>query len=340
MKKVYCYTNEASEAVANYGGAMEADTISKNGRSQKSQMSMGNNIRFMSTGLQTIFIFAFTAITLIGCAFSKPVTISVTPSTATISQNNNVLGNGTYSTSIAPKSYKSFSISADGYDTQTATIYYSDNKSSYQYTLVPNRRTIHISVNPDNANIKIDGNIVGTGSYTFALPKGNYQDMQLSASGYLPKQVRVKYSDNQDSYNFNMEEDQAFLSSVSGTDIANKKMKINVKEGVSREQALKTLKFYITNNFETLEVNDNMAGWVRTAWVSTKFNSTSVRTVRTRVEIKEVPDDGSGTLGFNFYIASQFATERCGTNEECFQDWDRILKKYATLYADMQNSVN
>jgi len=35
-------------AVANFGGAMEADTISKNGRSSKSQMSRGNHIKKIS----------------------------------------------------------------------------------------------------------------------------------------------------------------------------------------------------------------------------------------------------------------------------------------------------
>jgi len=34
----------ADTAFANFGGAMEADTISKHGASLKSQMSKGNNI--------------------------------------------------------------------------------------------------------------------------------------------------------------------------------------------------------------------------------------------------------------------------------------------------------
>jgi len=41
MLQLSSLTNET--AVANQSGAMEADTISKNGRSLKSQMSRGNN---------------------------------------------------------------------------------------------------------------------------------------------------------------------------------------------------------------------------------------------------------------------------------------------------------
>ena len=42
MNKLSNLTNEV--AVANFGGAMEADTISKNGRILKSQMSRANFI--------------------------------------------------------------------------------------------------------------------------------------------------------------------------------------------------------------------------------------------------------------------------------------------------------
>ena len=38
-------SNITIEAVANHGGAMETDTIRKNGRSLKSQTSRGNNIK-------------------------------------------------------------------------------------------------------------------------------------------------------------------------------------------------------------------------------------------------------------------------------------------------------
>jgi len=198
-------------------------------------------------------------------------------------------------------------------------------------------RTINVAVTPRDVDImSSDGSVLGTGSYSFSLKKGYYKELYLYKPGYSSKTVRINYSDNRPSYSFTLEEDQAYLASVTGADIANKTMRIVVKKDMSREQALKNLKYYITDNFETLEVNDNMAGWVRTAWTIARFNT---MTIRTRLEIKEVPDDGSG-LSFKFFIASQYALPSCGTNDECFKDWDRILKKYAKLYSDMQNAVN
>ena len=306
-----------------------------------------------SSILQITVITLFALVVASGCALkkvqSRVATIYVTPSTATISHNGSVVGTGSYTTTLTDGYYSTFNLSADGYESQTATISYSDYKTSYNYTLVPNRRTISVSVTPNTADIRKSGSVVGTGNYQFTLSKGYYQELNLSAPNYLSKTVRIDYSDNQSSYNFSLEEDQAMLVSVSGADIANKWMRIAVRKDMSREQALKSLKYYITDKFETLEVNDNMAGWVRTAWTITKFNS---GTVRTRLEIKEVPDDGSG-LSFKFFIASQYAELNCGPNkvdigkirnelpnEECFKEWDRILKIYVKLYADMSNAVN
>ncbi len=198
-------------------------------------------------------------------------------------------------------------------------------------------RQIYVSVEPSSADIKLNGDIVGTGSYSFSLQEGYYKELLLEAPGYLSKRVRVNYSDNRSSYNFTLEQDEAYLASTSGADVANKNMRILVKKGMSRDDALKKLKYYVTDNFETLEVNDNASGWIRTAWNVERFNSA---TVRTRLELKEVPDDGSGALSFKFFIASQWAKPKCGTNDECFSDWDRILKKFAKLYSDMQNAVN
>lgn len=275
-----------------------------------------------------------------GCATfrkvpTRTVTISVAPSNATISQDGDVVGVGSISTILTQGYYKTFDLSADGYDSETVKVRYSDNQVSYNYSLKQNRKSIYVSVTPNTTNINYKGSIVGTGNYKFSLGRGRNVDLQLSAPGYLSKTVRINYNDNQSSYNFNLVKDQAYMASVSGADIANKTMRIVVRKEMLRDQALKNLKYYITDNFETLEVNDNMAGWVRTAWTITKFNTI---TVRTRLEIKEVPDDGSG-LSFKFFIASQYTTPKCGTSDECFQDWDRILKKYVKLYADMQNAV-
>jgi len=60
MKKIKFFN---SEAVANNGGAMEADTISKHGRSSKSQTSRGNNFLFRNS----CFLLLTASLIIFGC---------------------------------------------------------------------------------------------------------------------------------------------------------------------------------------------------------------------------------------------------------------------------------
>jgi len=52
------YYNSIETASANQSGAMEADTISKNGRSSKSHMSRGNIFQFVLLTIAAILIFS------------------------------------------------------------------------------------------------------------------------------------------------------------------------------------------------------------------------------------------------------------------------------------------
>ena len=74
-------------AGANYGGAMEADTISKNGRSLKSRMSRGNVFKFMAVLLVVCFVYA-------GCNKDddKPSSGSIDKITAKVENGSNYDG--------------------------------------------------------------------------------------------------------------------------------------------------------------------------------------------------------------------------------------------------------
>jgi len=81
IKKVMNDKNKVE--AANQGGAMEADTISKNGRSLKSHKSKRNN-RLKQLALRTASM-VFIAVTMLSCASQK---LPPSPSTKTISVNS------------------------------------------------------------------------------------------------------------------------------------------------------------------------------------------------------------------------------------------------------------
>ena len=133
-----------------------------------------------------------------------------------------------------------------------------------------------------------------------------------------------------------MSVDQAYTASEPGAAIANKRTEFMIKGGMNREQAIQRMKYYISEVFETLEINDNVSGWYRTIWNEEEYKGRG--TIRSRVEIKEVPDNGDGKLKYKFLLQSQISTISDPKDED-YHDWDRVLKKYVKLVTDIRSLV-
>ena len=196
-------------------------------------------------------------------------------------------------------------------------------------------KTIYVS--PDNAQISIGGSEVGTGKYKFVMTnKQDFVILKLSAEGYITKEVKIYKDDKTNSYNFQLEPDEAYLASSENVDVANKTMRAIVKKGMPKADAWQRLMFYISDNFDTFEINDNAAGWIRTAWAVKKFNGF---TIRTRIEVKEVPGQNDEIV-YRILLTSEWALNTCGLSDQCFSKWNRLLKKYDTMIKDIQSALN
>lgn len=199
------------------------------------------------------------------------------------------------------------------------------------------KKVKEITVIPDNAKISIGGTEVGTGTYQLTMTKKqDFVVLKLEAEGYLTKTVKIFKTDKTNTYSYKLEEDKAYLASTNSTDVANKPMKVVVKKGMSKAEAWKRVIYYVTENFETLEINDSNAGWIRTAWEWDEFNRV---VIRTRVEVKEVIGQDDEVV-YRITLSSQSALKSCGRDDQCFHPWDRLLKKYDTMIKDLQNSLN
>jgi len=191
-----------------------------------------------------------------------------------------------------------------------------------------------INVIPDNAKIIIAGVEVATGYYSLTMGREDYVLIKFTAPGYLDQTVRVYKSDKSTSRTFKLEQDAAYFASDEGSDLANKTMRIVVRKGMSADEVWKRITYYITDQFPNMEIIDKSAGWIRTAWNSETFQ---YATVRTRIEIKEMP--GMDDLTYRIELQSEIAWRSCGLNDQCFSKWERILKKYKKAVEDLKNSV-
>ena len=191
-----------------------------------------------------------------------------------------------------------------------------------------------INVIPDKAKIIMGGAEVGKGSYSLNMGRQDYVMLRLTCPGYVDRVVRVYRNDKRNAITFTLEEDESFSASEANSDLANKYMTVNVREGLDGDKVWKRLVLTISELFPNLEVNDKESGWIRSSWEVERF---AYVTVRTRIEIKEVM--GFETPRYRVRLQSEIASNECGTHDECFKAWDRVLKTYHQAINDLINSI-
>ena len=191
-----------------------------------------------------------------------------------------------------------------------------------------------INVVPDKAKIIMGGAEVGQGSYSLNIGRQDYVMLRLTCPGYVDRVVRVYRNDKRNSITFTLEEDESFSASEASSDLANKYMTVNVREGLDGDIIWKRLVLTISELFPNLEINDKESGWIRSSWEVERF---AYVTVRTRIEIKEVM--GFETPRYRVRLQSEIASNECGTHDECFKAWDRVLKTYHQAINDLINSI-
>lgn len=195
-------------------------------------------------------------------------------------------------------------------------------------------KTKTINVIPDNASIIIGGTEVATGSYNLPMGKGDYVLVKLSAPGYIDKTVKVYKTDKSRTLTYKLDVDDSFAASEGSSDLANKTMTVVVRKGMDADAVWKRIIYYTTDLFPNMEITDKSAGWIRSAW---EVQSFAYVLIRTRIEIKEVP--GMDDLTYKVTLRSEYALKTCGLDDQCFTQWDRILKKYKQSVEDLVNGL-
>lgn len=129
--------------------------------------------------------------------------------------------------------------------------------------------------------------------------------------------------------------DEAYTSSVS-SDLANVRITVPVKAGIAPEEAWKILSSIITGYFDILETVDYNTGYLTTSWQVQNFQSSIIRT-------RVIVSTGGNTdqIAYAVKLISQEAfldgkNQVTVKDDEKFQDWARILKKYDGLIQEIQ----
>lgn len=207
------------------------------------------------------------------------------------------------------------------------------------------KKTIHVT--PDKAKIYVDGSEVGNGSYTLKFDRQtDFYILKFEAPGYITKQVKLFKNNPNKTIAYKLAKDEFFLNSIgpSGNssgedaiDVANKWFEITAKKGMTEDQIWKRLMSIANKNFENVEIRDKSAGWIRTAWSKTTFESGQV--ARTRLEIK-LNTDNEDEITYRVKIYSEINNDPDCEGDDCFGKTDRVLKKYVDVVNELQNKLN
>jgi len=196
---------------------------------------------------------------------------------------------------------------------------------------------VHVTVDPKQADIFANGEIVGQGSADITIPKDDCVRIQVGMDGWIWQSVN--YCNKKKAANrppkskyFQLSKDEAFEASVSGSDISNIDIPIKVRDGMSEIDAWRRIAQIVTGYFDVIEISDRETGYMRTAWYLKTF---ATSTIRTRVLIKLANDD---PLTYKIKIISEKApgTGVSAKADEKYREWDRILRTFSGLVDEIQ----
>lgn len=196
---------------------------------------------------------------------------------------------------------------------------------------------MELSVNPSDSEIYINGKKVGTGSIVVDIKNKECITVQIMREGYLsyvndycnqkgmpdiPKREYVQLS-----------LDQSYEASTK-SDIANVDVVLKPNRGSIDDNWTNAIRT-ITDYFDALEVSDSDVKYLRSAWIVDTFDGFVVRTRIIYRLTRDIPQE------FKLKIVSERAPRNTSSKQdERFESWDRVLKKYGTLLEEVSTRVS
>jgi hypothetical protein len=268
---------------------------------------------------------------------SRLVEVSVTPADADIFVNEKLVSKSSEDVIIHPNECVTVRVEKEGYTSEEQVFCNSkkDQEPPVSYSFSLNDRVVKVNTTPETAEIKMNGKIVGSGSYEVKVPNNECAEVIVFKDGFISRKLNYcnskEYQAPPVTDHIELVEDEAYKTSVS-TDMANVNVTIEVNKSISEGEAWKLLSSIVMSEFDVLEVTDKETGYIRTAWQVQSFNNES--TIRTRVIVKLGDSD---PLKYVLKIASERADKVVSVkDDQDFEEWNRILKRYQYIMEEAQ----
>lgn len=198
--------------------------------------------------------------------------------------------------------------------------------------------TIAVTSTPQTAKFFVNGVEMGSGSMQINIPYNDCLAVEVKEEGFITEVRNYCKKNGQaeppKSDYFRLQPDDSYASSIQ-SDIANNEIVLNIKQGLTKEQAWKMIVTSILGKFVVLEKNDEKSGYLRTSWIGVNFKA---NTVRTRLIIQQSNNE---QLSYKIRFVSEYSG-KAGTPfsaDEEFTAFGRILKKYDGLVEELTSKL-
>jgi hypothetical protein len=196
---------------------------------------------------------------------------------------------------------------------------------------------ITLNASEADAKIFVNGQLMGNGTVEARIPLGDEISVRAEKEGFVTYKNKFYYDTYKPKYRtaeLLLERDGSFTASEQ-SNTANVDFTQVVNSKYNEEEAWKLLNRIVTGYFDEIEVSDKSTGYLKTGWVINNFNTS---TVRSRIIVKGA---GNNPLTYKLKLVSEIAYSPnvSATQDEKFQPWDRIMKKYQDLVSEYQSRL-
>lgn len=206
-------------------------------------------------------------------------------------------------------------------------------------------KVIKISVQPQEAAIYVDNNLIGYGYGEFTRPKkkDHVAIIRVECNEYSTAHSKFYGGDERNSISFNLLQD-GFYRASAFSGVVNKYITIildplyytiNEEGKIDSEAAWKLLHQILLNYFPEIETTDFHGGYLQTPWKYKTFNM-SEKQIRNRVTVRDVTTPER--VAFQIKISSEVAGAMQARHGE-FDEIDRIPKELEPMVEELQSRI-
>ncbi|MDE6371319.1 MAG: hypothetical protein K2K92_07505 [Duncaniella sp.] len=206
-------------------------------------------------------------------------------------------------------------------------------------------KVIKISVQPQEAAIYVDNNLIGYGYGEFTRPrkKNQVSIIRVECNEYTTANSKFYGGDERNSLSFNLMQDGFYRGSAS-SGLVNKYMTVILdpqyytisEDGkVDSGAAWKLLHQILLNYFPEIETTDIHGGYIQTPWKYKSFNM-SEKQLRNRVTVRDVTTPER--VAFQIKISSEVAGSIAARHGE-FDEVDRLPKELEPMVEELQTRI-